>query len=232
MGWREPPPHSLTKYPRVILSVTDTLLRVSDTSWESNSKPRMFYHDPHLGDGESKAVILLPGLFQCVGSCQWTQDPNLSVSGLSLFTCKTTFQGCCEVESWRKCSRNGSSYCHSFFALWNEDLRPLLDPHPSANIALWRWRLPGAPERCQKQNGVKSICHLGPMMSAPCSQKRSHAWDANQKQNMTEKQRMSPNGIMQTETIVAQINKKPLKATDELDCRDAPILEKENKMDQ
>lgn len=49
---------------------------------------------------------------------------------------------------------------------------------------------------------------------------------------MTKMQRVSPNGIMQTETIVAQINSKPLKATDELDCRDAPVLEKENKMDQ
>lgn len=69
-------------------------------------------------------------------------------------------------------------------------------------------------------------------MSAPCSQKRSHVWDANQMQNVTKKQRVPPNGIMQTETIVSQINRKPLKATDELDCRDAPVLEKENKMDQ
>lgn len=29
---------------------------------------------------------------------------------------------------------------------------------------------------------------------------------------------------MQTETIVSQINRKPLKATDELDCSDAPVL--------
>lgn len=41
---------------------------------------------------------------------------------------------------------------------------------------------------------------------------------------MTEKQKVSPKGIMQTETTVSQINRKPLKATDELDCRDAPVL--------
>lgn len=87
----------------------------------------MFYHDPHLGDGETKGVKPLPRLFQHAGSCQWIQNPNLSVSGLSLFISKTTSQGCCEVKSRRKCSRNGSSCCHSFFALWNEVLRSLLD---------------------------------------------------------------------------------------------------------
>lgn len=49
---------------------------------------------------------------------------------------------------------------------------------------------------------------------------------------MTKKQWVFPKGVMQTETIVSLINRKPLKATDELDCRDAPVLKKENKMDQ
>lgn len=118
----------------------------------------MFYHDPHLGDGETKAVKPLLRLFQHAGSCQWIQNPHLSVSGLSFFICKTTSQGCCEVESWRKCSRNGSSCCHSFSALWNEVLRSLLDsPLCQHSPALF-----GVGDFLEPQKGARSSMKSNP----------------------------------------------------------------------
>lgn len=111
-------------------------------------------------------------------------DKQLFLS-CSSFTCKTTSQGYGEAESLRRCSRNGSSRFHSYSPSLERDHQVLSRPSLLCNTLCHflesgaSWDTSPHKRRCQKHYKLKSICYLGPQMSAPCSQKRSHIEDAN-----------------------------------------------------